>query len=242
VRRDYRKWFSDRLARDMELLVFGHAGAKVLVFPTREGRFYDYENWGLVDALRHSIEGGHIRLFCVDGVDSESLYCRSTPPAARTARHRQYESYILHEVIPFMHSNGGVPCLIGHGCSIGAYHAITLALRHPTLFCRVVAMSGRYDLTRPAGMFEDLFSGYYDEDIYFLTPNHFLPNLRDPYLLDPMRHMHITLAVGEYDPFRESNRVLSQALGDQGIPHHLAIWLGEAHKARYWREMLPHYL
>jgi len=95
---------------------------------------------------------------------------------------------------------------------------------------------------RPAGMFEDLFSGYYDENIYFLTPNHFLPNLRDPYLLDPMRRMHITLAVGEYDPFRESNRVLSQALGEQGIPHHLAIWPGEAHKARYWREMLPHYL
>jgi esterase/lipase superfamily enzyme len=35
----------------MELLIFGHAGAKVLVFPTRQGRFFDYENWGLVDAL-----------------------------------------------------------------------------------------------------------------------------------------------------------------------------------------------
>jgi esterase/lipase superfamily enzyme len=32
----------------MELLVFGHAGPKVLVFPTRDGRFYEYENLGLV--------------------------------------------------------------------------------------------------------------------------------------------------------------------------------------------------
>ena len=78
----------------MELLVFGHAGAKVLVFPTREGRFYDYENWGLVNALRRSIEGGCIRLFCVDGIDSESLYCRSAPPSARTERHRQYDADI----------------------------------------------------------------------------------------------------------------------------------------------------
>ena len=226
----------------MDLLVFGHAGAKVLVFPTREGRFYDYENWGLVDALRHSIEGGHIRLFCVDAVDSESLYCRWAPPAARAARHRQYESYILQEVIPFMLSENGISSLIAHGCSIGAYHAMTLALRHPALFCKVVALSGRYDLTRPVGPFEDLFGGYYDQDIYFITPNHFLPNLRDAHLLDAMRRLDITLAVGEQDPFRESNRVLSQALAEHGIPHRLAIWPGEAHRARDWRQMVHHYL
>jgi esterase/lipase superfamily enzyme len=47
VKREYHKWFSPSLGRDMELLVFGHTGARVLVFPTREGRFYDYENWDL---------------------------------------------------------------------------------------------------------------------------------------------------------------------------------------------------
>ena len=109
MKRQYHKWFSHPLGRDMELLAFGHAGAKVLVFPTREGRFYDYENWGLVNALRPSIEGGHIRLFCVDGVDSESLYCRAVPPPARAGRHRQYEGYILQEVIPLMLSENGVP-------------------------------------------------------------------------------------------------------------------------------------
>lgn len=226
----------------MELLVFGHAGAKVLVFPTREGRFYDYENWGLVDALRSSIEGGYIRLFCVDGIDSESFYCRWAAPFDRAKRHRQYESYILEEVIPFMLSENGVPSLIVHGCSIGAYHAVNLALRYPSLFVKVVALSGRYDLTWAVGPFEDLFGGYYDEDIYFLTPNHFLPNLNDPTLLEPMRRLDITLAVGEDDPFHESNRVLSRAMSEKEIPHRLAIWPGEAHRARYWREMVPHYL
>jgi esterase/lipase superfamily enzyme len=226
----------------MELLVFGHAGAKVLVFPTREGRFYDYENWGLVEALRRSIDAGYIRLYCVDGADSDSLYCRSVPPSVRTSRHRQYESYILEEAIPFMRSENGVPSLIAHGCSIGAYHAMNLALRHPSLFCKVVALSGRYDLTRPVGPFEDLFGGYYDQDVYFITPNHFLPNLNDVNLLEALRRMDITLAVGEQDPFHDSNRVLSRALTDKGIPHRLAIWPGEAHRARYWREMVPHYL
>jgi esterase/lipase superfamily enzyme len=226
----------------MEILVFGHSGAKVLVFPTREGRFYDYENWGLVNALRHSVDGGHIRLFCVDGVDSESLYCRSAPPQMRVGRHRQYERYILQEVIPFMLSENGVPSLIAHGCSIGAYHAMNLALRYPSHFCKVVALSGRFDLTRPCGPFDDLFSGHYDEDIYFITPAHFLPNLHDTRFLDPIRRLDITLAVGEHDPFYESNCRLSQALSEKQVPHRLAIWPGESHRARYWRQMLPHYL
>src|ERR1051326_7197394 len=140
-----------------------------------------------------------------------------------------------------MPSENGVPSLIVHGCSIGAFHAVNLALRHPSLFCKVVGISGRYDLTRAVGPFEDLFSGYYDQDVYFITPNHFLPNLHDPDWLEPMRRMEVTLAVGELDPFQESNRVLSQALADKEIPYRLAIWPGEAHRARYWREMAKRY-
>jgi esterase/lipase superfamily enzyme len=226
----------------MELLAFGHAGAKVLVFPTRQGRFYDYENWGLVESLRHSIDGGHIRLFCVDGIDSESFYCRWAAPWCRVNRHRQYERYIVDEVVPLMRAENGSQSLIVHGCSIGAYHAMNLALRYPWLFCKVVALSGRYDLTRPFGPFEDLFSGHYDQDIYFLTPNHYLPNLDDPGFLNHIRRMEITMAVGEHDPFRESNCILSQALANKHVPHQLAIWPGEAHRARYWREMVPNYL
>jgi esterase/lipase superfamily enzyme len=195
-----------------------------------------------VDALRHSIEGGYTRLFCLDAVDSESLYCRAVSPPARVDRHRQYERYILQEVIPLMLSENGISSLIVHGCSIGAYHAMNFALRHPCLFCKVVALSGRYDLIRSCGPFEDLFSGHYDQDIYFITPNHFLPNMNDHGLLEPIRRMEITLAVGEQDPFHDSNCMLSQALTDKNVPHRLAIWPGEAHRARYWREMVGHYL
>ena len=242
MKREYYKWHSPHLGREMEILVFGHSGAKVLVFPTREGRFFDYENWGLVEALRPSIDAGNIRLFCVDGVDSESLYCRSVPPPARVDRHRAYERHILREAIPFMLSSNGVPSLVVTGCSIGAYHAMNLALRHPSLFCKVVALSGRFDLTRPFGHFEDLFNGHYDEDVYYITPNHYLPNLEDPRYLEPLRRMEITIAVGADDPFHESNKVLSEMLAAKQIPHRFAVWPGEAHRARYWRQMIPHYL
>ena len=33
------------------MLVFGHAGAPVLVFPTSQGRFYEFEDRGMVDVL-----------------------------------------------------------------------------------------------------------------------------------------------------------------------------------------------
>jgi esterase/lipase superfamily enzyme len=106
----------------------------------------------------------------------------------------------------------------------------------------VVALSGRYDLTRAVGPFEDLFGGYYDADIYLITLNHFLPNLNDLRLLEGMRRMEITLAGGERDVFYESNLALGETLRGKGIEHRLAIWPGEAHRARYWREMIPHYL
>ncbi len=226
----------------MELLVFGHAGAAVLVFPTREGRFYDYENWGLVRAMEQAIEHGRLTLFCVDSLDSEALYCRCRPPQGRIARARQYERYILDEVVPFVRSKGSTAPLVAHGCSIGAYHAVNVAFRHPEYFRKVVGLSGRYDLTRQLGAFPDLFDGYYDEDIYFHTPSHFIPNLTDARLLDKLRGLDITFAVGEADAFCDGTRHLSGALWEKGVPHRLDVWPGEAHRARHWREMVQVYL
>ena len=226
----------------MELLIFGHSGAKVLVFPTREGRFFDYENWGLVEALAPSIDAGYLQLYCVDSVDSESLYCGWRIPSHRIERHRQYEQYILLEVVPLMRSGCADAFLIAHGCSIGAYHAVTMALRHPGLFGKVVALSGRYDLTRAVAPFTDLFDGYYDHDIYQHTPNHFLPDVSDQRSLELLRNTEFLIAVGESDPFLESTTELSHLLRSKGISHQLAIWEGEAHRARYWRMMVPLYL
>jgi esterase/lipase superfamily enzyme len=240
--RAYHTWFSPRLERVMELLAFGHSGAAVLVFPTREGRFYDYENWGLVAAVQDHIDNGRLRLYCVDSVDSEALYCRCSSPQARIARNHQYERYILEEVIPLARTHDSEAPLVAHGCSIGAYHAVNIAFRHPEQFRRVVGLSGRYDLTRRMGSFPDLFDGYYDQDLYFQTPSHFIPNLTDRGLLDRLRRLEITLAVGESDPFCENTRHLSGALWDKGIPHRLDVWDGEAHRARAWRQMVHVYL
>ena len=58
MNREYHAWHSPSLARTMELLVFGHSGTPMIVFPTSRGRFFDYENRGMVDAVRASRHGG----------------------------------------------------------------------------------------------------------------------------------------------------------------------------------------
>src|SRR5579859_1272348 len=115
----------------MELLVFGHAGARVIAFPTSMGRFYQWEDFGLVGALREHLERGWIQLYCVDSVDAESWYAKQKPPAERARRHNQYDRYILDEVLPYSAGRNGTPFVMTAGASFGAYHAINFALRHP---------------------------------------------------------------------------------------------------------------
>ncbi len=242
MNREYHRWFSPRLQRVMELLVFGHAGPKVLVFPTRDGRFYEYEDLGLVRSLSEKIETGQLQLWCVDSIASESLYCFLCPPADRIRRHIQFEEYLLAEVLPLMRRKNPHPCTIAHGCSLGAYQAANIAFRHPDLFQKMVAFSGRYDLTLNVESFTDLFNGYYDENIYFHTPTHFLPNLECPWRLELLRNMETAIVIGADDPFLANNRHLSALLHAKGIGHKFHVWRGRAHRAAHWRRMAPLYL
>lgn len=242
MNREYCKWYSARVERDMELLVLGHAGAKVLVFPTRCARFHEYEDLGLAAALNEKIERGDLQLYCVDSLDQESLYCCWNHPQDRIRRHQRYEDYLLHEVLPLMWQKNPHPCVIAHGCSFGAYHALNFAFRHPHCFSKVAAFSGRYDLTQSVEHFRDLFDGHYDEQIYFHMPSHFLPNAHDPALLGQLRRLDIVLTVGEADPFLDNNRHFSTTLWDKGIWHALHVWQGRAHSAPAWRKMAGLYV
>ena len=120
MNREYHKSWSYHLQRDMELLIFGHAGAKVLIFPSRLGRFYEYEKLGIVELLKHKIEQGWLQLYCVDSIDSESFYCNWAHPSGRIKRHIDFEKYILKEVLPFMQDRNSHDCVIAHGLSLGA--------------------------------------------------------------------------------------------------------------------------
>ncbi len=234
MQRDFHRWFSSRLGRDMEMLVFGHAGAPVLAFPTSMGRFYEYEDFGMVRALEHQIDQGWIKLFCVDGIDAESWYNRSIAPHDRAVRHEQYESYLMEEVVPLMRDYNGYHSdfLMTTGCSFGAYHAANLAFKHPNVFSRVIAISGQYDL-------HFLIRDGFDEACYFNSPMSYLPNLGDERYLGPLRdHLQIRLCSGGWnDICHDGAEALAAVLRAKDIPHTLDIW-GEAwHDWPWWHRM-----
>ena len=95
------------------------------------------------------------------------------PPRIRIDRYLTYERYLTCELVPFVRQLTGHETMGVTGCSFGAYHAFTMALRHPDVFTDCIAMGGAFDITR-------FFNGYYDEDVYLICPPHFLPGLNDP--------------------------------------------------------------
>ena len=240
MKREYVKWFSPCLQREMELLVFGHAGSPVLFFPTRMGRFYDYENWGLIKALEEKIVSGKNQLYCIDSIDADSFYCKGIPPIERIYRYTLYEKYILEEVIPFVKQKNNNE-LISAGCSLGAYHAINIAFRHPHLFKKTIGISGRYDLTNQLKHFDELFDGYLDDTIYSNMPSLYIPNLSKKEKIS-LQNLDILLVVGKEDLFVNNNLQLSEHLRRKNIPHQLYLAEGEAHKAIYWGALLNTYL
>ena len=138
MHRDYHKWWSPRLGREMELLAFSngwaHGGVPLIVFPSSRGRFFEFEERGMVGCIADKIDRGELQLFCVDSVDGESWYNRDVPPRWRVARHMQYESYVLEEVVPLVRQYNWSQWLVALGCSFGGYHAVNIALRRPDVF------------------------------------------------------------------------------------------------------------
>jgi esterase/lipase superfamily enzyme len=236
VHREYHKWRSPRLGREMELLQFGHAGVPVVVFPTSGGRFFEFEDRGMVSAVQERVEAGQVQFFCLDSVDNESWYNQKAPPRQRIARHCQYEEYILQEAIPFLRRRNQDPRLVALGCSFGGYHATNIALRHPELFTAVLSMSGAFDLTGFLG-------GYYDQDCFENLPTHYLRALADPWFLERYRQNRYTLATGWDDQCLKQNQTLDQVFRERGIPHQLHIWESpNSHDWPTWQRQIREYL
>jgi len=236
MHRVYEKWFSPALGRDMELLVFGHGGLPVLVFPTSCGRFFEFEDRGMVAAVGHQVAHGQLQFICVDSVDAESWYNREVPPRWRIARQLQYQRYIMDEVVPFIRRGNHNPKMITAGCSFGAYHASNLAFRHPDVFTGLLALGGAFDVS-------SFLRGYHDQDVYFNMPPQYLANMSDHWFLDRYRQNTYVLATGDHDQCWNANEHLARVMRGRGIPVRLDVWgNGTGHDWPWWHQMLQTYL
>jgi len=238
MNREYHRWGTPELGREMEMLVFGHDGLPAIVFPTSCGKFYEFEERGMVESLRDKIEAGRLQLYCVDSVDGESWYNTGVGADWHAARHIQYENYILRDVVPLVRQKNRNPHLASVGCSFGGYHAMNIALRHPHLFTGALSMSGAFDL-KGLGFLDN----YYDDNCYFNLPLDYLPNIWDQHYLDRMRHNTYVLATGTHDQCWNDNERLASVMRAKGIPVRLDVWGDNTgHDWPWWQRMAQQYL
>ena len=235
MNREFHRAYSQQLQRDMDALVFGHAGHPLVVFPTSMGKFFEYEDRGMIRALAPKIEAGELQVFCPDAVDTESWYNKGVHPRVRVMRHIQYENYILQELLPFIHWKNQSPGLAVTGCSFGGYQALNFALKHPDAVTRCISMGGAFDI-------HQFLDGYYDDDCYFNNPPDFLQNMNDDWFLNRYRQMKIVLATGEWDMCLDQNIKMSHLLDAKGVPNWLDIWGDHSqHDWPWWQRMAVKY-
>lgn len=219
----------------MELLIFGHAGPPVVVFPSSMGSFFEYEDTGMAGAVAEKLRHGGLQLFCLSSVDRDSWYNRGAHPRHRVERALAYEQYVINDVVPLVRQRNRHHGIGTTGCSFGGYHALAFALRRPDVFTSCLTLSGAFDI-------HPFLDGYYDQDCYFLSPPDFLPALEDSWYLDRYRSAKWVLVTGEHDICRGANERMSQLLSSKGIDHSLHVWAGMWHDWPWWQRMAQAYL
>jgi len=230
--------------RSGTVIRYGHWGRPVVVFPSEGGRAWDYENNGMVDAVAPLIDGGRIKLYCVDSFDQFSWSDPWLPLEERARRHGAYTSWITDQVAGFIGSDTpGASDTIVTGCSLGAYHALQFSLTRADLFPVAICLSGNYD---PASWRAWGDSG---DAAYFANPTHYVPNLGGDHLDWLRSRLFAVLVVGqgawETHPTGSlpSTQHMGHLLGQKGIPHEVDLWgYDVSHDWHWWQRQIAHHL
>lgn len=207
------------------------------MIPTAAADYLEYERFQLMDALSPYINTGKIRVFSIDSMNRESWMNNEMEPAHKAIRHNQFNEYVFNEVVPYIRNSTSQEIMIYTcGASFGALHAMNLFLKRPDMLNGAISMSGVYDLT-------EYTKGYFDDQVYYNSPAHYLPNLTDEWYLDKIRssrHIHIYSGSGSFeDP--DASRRFAGILYDKAIWYDLDIWGADiGHDWPTWRTMLPY--
>jgi len=223
------------------VLSYGHYGRAVLAFPAEQGRAWDWQDQGMIDAVGGLLEAGRIKLYCVDSFDSASWSNQSAPLEERARQHGRYESWILDQVVPFIqHDTGGE--ILTTGISLGAFHAVNFALKRADVFPLAIGMSGNYDPAAWNGW------GERGEQTYFNNPVDYVEHLGGDHLDWLRGRLSVLLVCGQgmwedSTGALESSKRLAGLLGAKGIRHELDLWGHDvAHDWPSWRAQIAHHL
>ncbi|MCG9900470.1 MAG: esterase [Hydrotalea sp.] len=236
MHRSITSWYSPALSKEMPIVTYGHYGFALLLIPTAAADYLEYERFQLIDALAPFIESGKMKVYSIDSMNKESWLNNEMHPPHKAIRHNQFNEYVFQEVVPFIRNTSSNDIMIYTcGASFGALHAMNLFLKRPDIINGCISMSGVYNLA-------EYTKGYWDDQVYFNSPEHYMPELNDPWYLDRIRsshHIHIYTGSGDYeDP--EASKRFAGVLYNKGIWYDLDVWGHDIkHDWPTWRKMLP---
>lgn len=240
----YFKWYSPRMGREMEGKVYGHAGRPFLFVPCQDGRFFDFENFRMIDTWAPWIDSGKVMVISIDTIDSETWSNLGGDSYWRIRRYEQWIEYIVYEVVPFIQTvvwergGPGYAGVTAFGCSLGAIHAANLYFRFPDQFTGLLALSGIY--TAEYG-----FPGYMDEVVYRNSPVHYLADMpQDYYFMEKYRRNQAVICVGQGNWERpETTFRMRDICQAKGIPVWVDVWGGDAvHDWDWWFRQVAYFL
>ena len=239
MNRELNNWYSPSLQKDMPIATYGHYGFALLFVPTAAADFLEYERFQMMETLAPFINSGKIKVYSINSINNESWLNNEMAGEHKAIRQNQFNDYVFNEVVPFIKNNTSAETpIITCGASFGALHSMNLFLKRPDLINGVIAMSGVYDLT-------EYTKGYFDDQVYFNSPVHYMPNQDNHDFLEQVRrskNIHILTGSGAYeDP--DASRNFAGILYNKGINYELDIWGHDwKHDWPTWREMLPVYM
>jgi esterase/lipase superfamily enzyme len=237
----HHELYSPAIGAAGTVVSYGHYGRPVLAFPAERGRAWDWQDQGMIDAVGGLLEAGRMKLYCVDSFDSASWSNQSVPLEERAAQHGRYESWILDQVVPFIHADTGGEILTT-GISLGAFHAVNFALKRADLFPLAIGLSGNYDPAAWNGW------GERGEQTYFNNPIDYVEHLGGDHLDWLRGRLSVLLVCGQgmwedSTGALESSKRLAGLLGAKGIRHELDLWGHDvAHDWPSWRAQIAHHL
>ena len=207
----YKEW-SSVLNRDMEFKVYGSAGVPVLALPARGGRFYDWENNGMPDAIAQLLNEGKVQLFCADSIDGEAVLNGDLPVRRRAEMEEKYFVYLTAELAPRV--------LKLNGAEKGAKLWV-----------------GIYDLSRFWGSEKDDLV-LRSSPLLYLKEN----GIANKLALAKAEENSLMLCAGQgayEDDAQADTNALAEVLKAQSLPAHVEIWGGDvSHEWYWWGKML----
>ncbi len=239
MRIEYRKEWSESLKRDMEWKEYGEGEHTILAIPSQDGRFFDWENYQMVDTLSPWIDSGKIRLVCCDTIDKETWSNLSGDNRWRIEQHERWYTYIIDELVAHCRRWEGETMIVT-GCSLGAFHAANFFFRRPDLFDSLIAMSGLYHSRYG-------FPDYNDDLTYANSPQDFIKGMPDNHpWIDIYRRRRIIICIGQgrwEEETLESTRQLDTILAEKHVPAWFDYWGYDVdHDWPSWRNELAYFM